>query len=473
MSEERKRWIVLIAASLLLAGGLLALNYFQRERIDERRAEAESLRRTIADDRALIEQTPDLVKQVIVQRETDVVIKQLLSDEEDINNLVRTLRQFEEGSEITITSLKKQRDNRNRRGRVQDFDRVGYTLTFQADAFQFMSFLDRVETHSRFMSVTAFKLQAASRQNYDREGGPRHKVTIDLETYVYKPTGTAEHVRIDHYDRKRDLLISEISQRGAELRITSYTYHGQAGRRDPWVDPRIQSEGSGAGLTIQEQFALVDELIAKAEEAEQLAEDLSEAPNVIAEMKVRAQLEERIAFLESEIMRVRAENLLLFVPASRRFDQRVVDVVERLGGVLQIELRGQGPSVAVLRETAEAMDRHIRNQQYELAIEIFEAIEPRLALAEKEELKRTWVQTLVELTALAQTVIEFEAIELNIGGIAIYEDHRPVALINGQAVAEGELIGQELIVRNIGPEQIEFAFRGLILARIVETGPPE
>ncbi len=473
MSEERKRWIVLIAASLLLAGGLVALNYFQRERIDERRAEAESLRRTIADDRALIEQTPDLVKQVIVQRETDVVIKQLLSDEEDINNLVRTLRQFEEGSEITITSLKKQRDNRNRRGRVQDFDRVGYTLTFQADAFQFMSFVDRVETHSRFMSVTAFKLQAASRQNYDREGGPRHKVTLDLETYVYTPTGTAEHVRIDHYDRKRDLLISEISQRGAELRITSYTYHGQAGRRDPWVDPRIQSEGSGAGLTIQEQFALVDELIAKAEEAEQLAEDLSEAPNVIAEMKARAQLEERIAFLESEIMRVRAENLLLFVPASRRFDQRVVDVVERLGGVLQIELRGQGPSVAVLRETAEAMDRHIRNQQYELAIEIFEAIKPRLALAEKEELKRTWVQTLVELTALAQTVIEFEAIELNIGGIAIYEDHRPVALINGQAVAEGELIGQELIVRNIGPEQIEFAFRGLILARIVETGPPE
>ena len=213
MSEERKRWIVLIAASLLLAGGLLALNYFQRERIDERRAEAESLRRTIADDRALIEQTPDLVKQVIVQRETDVVIKQLLSDEEDINNLVRTLRQFEEGSEITITSLKKQRDNQNRRGRVQAFDRVGYTLAFQADAFQFISFVDLVETHSRFMSVTAFKVQAAGRRDYDLEGGPRHKVTLDLETYVYKPTATAEHVRIDQYDRKRDLLISEISQR--------------------------------------------------------------------------------------------------------------------------------------------------------------------------------------------------------------------------------------------------------------------
>jgi hypothetical protein len=50
------------------------------------------------------------------------------------------------------------------------------------------------------------------------------------------------------------------------------------------------------------------------------------------------------------------------------------------------------------------------------------------------------------------------------------EDEHPVALINGQAVSEGEMIGDELVVRNIGPDHIEFSFRNLLLARAVEYG---
>jgi hypothetical protein len=46
-----------------------------------------------------------------------------------------------------------------------------------------------------------------------------------------------------------------------------------------------------------------------------------------------------------------------------------------------------------------------------------------------------------------------------------------VALVNGQAYSEGELLGEELIVHNIRTDQIEFAFRGLILARPLEARP--
>jgi hypothetical protein len=128
-----------------------------------------------------------------------------------------------------------------------------------------------------------------------------------------------------------------------------------------------------------------------------------------------------------------------------------------------------GPSLTALTEAAEAMERHLESGEYELAIDTFRAIEPRLGMAERDERKLPLVQALHELDRLAKTVIEFEAIRLDINGIAIYEDRRPVALINGTAVAEGELLGEELLVRNISPDQIEFSFRGMVLAVPVEA----
>jgi len=470
---EKKRWIVTIALSVLAAAGIGALIYFQHESITEKRAQADQLRASIEGYRDLIQKTPELVKEVIVQRETDTVIKEILSDEEDINNLVRVLYQFAEESGIQVNSLKKQRDVKTRKSR-QDFERVGYSLSFEADAFQLMEFLDRVEGHSRFMSVAGFKLQAASRSDYGREGGPRHRLTLDLETYVYVPTGNAKSVKIDHYDRKRDLLISEISRRANELRVPVYKYGGSRGRRDPFIDPRVPVDQDGREvLSIEEQIAIVEELIEVTDEIEKLWDKALKADNLIAEMKARAQLEEKLAFLDEEIRRVESEGHLVFVPAQRRFEKYVVEVAAELRDQIAKSESGQGPSLAALRETADAMERHLDNQEYELAIEAYDTLGPRLELANREEVKQPLVRDLAQLRQLAQTVIDFESIQLDIGGVAVYEDLRPVALINDQAVSEGELIGDELLVRKISTNQIEFAFRGLVLGRVVETGPPD
>ena len=151
--SEKKRWIILVSLSLLVAIGLGVMIFMQYKKIDERRDQIASLKTNIEKDRETIKKTPDLIKEVIIQRETDVTIKEILSDDEDINNFVRTLRKFEEDSGISISSIKQQR-GRNRKGK-EDFGRVGYTLNFDADAFQLMSFTSLVESHSRLMSVTA------------------------------------------------------------------------------------------------------------------------------------------------------------------------------------------------------------------------------------------------------------------------------------------------------------------------------
>ncbi len=470
--SEKKPWIVLIGLSVLIAIGASTLIYMQNRQIQDWHAEADTLRTKIAQDRATIKKTPDLVKEVIIQRETDALIKEILSDKEDVNNLARTLETFGEESGIKYSSVKPQKNTKGKRSK-DDFDRVGYTLQFDANAFQLLAFLDYVESHSRFMSVTGFKLTAARKQSFEDGEELVHRVQLDLETYVYLPTGGTEEVRIDGYDHKRDLLISEISKRNADLRVPSYEYKGPRGRRDPWVDPRFPAVEDGRPvLSVEEQITMVEGLIGRADLAEDLWEKASDPDiDLITEMKTRADLEEAIAMLDEDVRRVEDGGQLIYVPARSRFENQVVRRLDEIRSGLDSTQGGIGPSVAELGESVETMKRYISSQEYEAAAEAFESMKLRLAaIPERDETRKPYLQMLNELNWLAQTVLDFEAIPLSITGVAILENERPVALINGQAVSEGELISDELFVRNITRNQIEFAYRGLVLARPFESG---
>ncbi|MEW6074565.1 MAG: hypothetical protein AB1726_18465 [Planctomycetota bacterium] len=467
--SERSRWTVTVAASMLLAAAAGGMIFLQNRQVDTLHAKGSELRAKIEKDRALIKKTPDLVKEVIIQRETDAQIKEMLSDEKDVNNLVRTLQSFGDQSGITKVSLKQQKGVKSSR-KKDDFERVGYTLEFDSDAFELLAFLDLVESHARFMSVTRFKLSAARRQAFAGDALPRHHVQLDLETYVYQPKD-AKEVRIDNYEHKRDLLVSEIAKRGADLRIPGYEFRGPRGRRDPWIDPRMPASKDGVPvLTIEEQITLVEELVLKADEAEAIWKKSTDADNLIGEMKTRAELEESLALLDERVRRVEEEGQLVFVPARNRFESQVVDRLADIRLRLDSTQGGLGPSVAELEESAKTMKRFIGSQDYELALQAFQTLEPRLAaISERDEIRRPYVTALAELKRLAATVLEFESIQLQITGIAILENARPVALINGQAISEGELIGDELYVRNIQRNQIEFAYRGLVLARPIDS----
>src|SRR5262245_26454903 len=120
--SEKKTQLLCAGCSLLAAAGLGTLLYFQHKGIEERRTEVEALKKTIEENRALLQQTPELVKKVIIQRETDGVIKEILSDDQDINNLVRTLNRFCEEAGFAFSSIKKQKNTKRNK---EDFERVG------------------------------------------------------------------------------------------------------------------------------------------------------------------------------------------------------------------------------------------------------------------------------------------------------------------------------------------------------------
>ncbi len=467
----RLKWVLVIVGSLFVAFGLVGLIFLQHQVVEQNRAESERLRGQIADGRALVMTTPDLEREVIVQRETDAVIKEILSEEEEITNFVRTIQEFEVQSGVSITSLNEDKQEARARAKKKtDFEKVIYTLTFDTDAFQFLAFLDAIESHPRFMSVTAFKLSAAKRNQLERGGEPVHNVSLKLETYVYKPKGGGDEVRIDNYDRKRNLLLADISRRGQELRVPVYEYRGPRGRRDPWVDPRVPKMIEGVEvLTIEDQIQIVELLEGMAEEVETLWLDVENADNLIAEMKARAAIEKAIAKLEEEVRRVESSNQIIFAPSVRRLENEVIavlgDVREKLAGGEII-----GPSRDELEEVAESVKRHLDAEEYELALEAYRQMEPRLALALTDESKRSLVEGLHSLAERAQTVMDFEEVEMQIGGVAVMAGVRPVALINGESIVAGEYLDLEgaVFVSDIRAHEIEFVYQGVTLIRRIE-----
>lgn len=460
---NRKRfWIGIVAGGVLLAGGLGALVWMQYRAIDEGRAEIATLRGSIDGSRKQIEGTPALEREVIVLREINEVMKGILPDNDDVNNLVRTLQRFSEESGVRISGLKKKADDTKNKS---DFDKVGYTLSLEGDAFQLMNFLNMIESHSRFMRVPSFRISAAQRQQMEKEGVPAHRIQMDVETFVYEPKKDAKTVKIDGYDRKRDLLLGEIQRRRQDLSLAPFTYRGARGRRDPWIDPRVPLKpDSQAGLPVQEQMDIVQKLFERTQSITSQWDEIEKAENVIEQMLKRSEFDAQLAALEEEVRRIQTEKSISYIPSARRLQTEVADVLDKLRGEITKTGVVSGPTENMLREIEKTMSLHQEHGEYKLTLEAFKAVEKDLALAEADPLRKPLVDRIKEIEAEARTVLDFEKIALRFEGRA-YVNGQAIALINGKIVGVGDLLDKELLVHSISRDEIEFLFRGMVFAR--------
>lgn len=465
MNPEKKLWIGIIGGGAALALGIGGMIYMQQGKIDTLNDEVAGLETQISGARNLIEGNPTLEREVIALRELSEVIKGILPDEQDVNNLVRTLQAFSESSEVRIRGLKKKSTLGS--GQQQNaFDRVAYTLTLEADAFQLLNFLDLIETNSRFMRVPSLRLTSASRTQVEEDGFASHQIQLDVETFVYETGNDAKPVKIDGYERKRDLLMGEINRRKQALTVSTFVYRGDRGRRDPWLDPRspMTSEGESA-LTVQEQMERVQDFVERTQKVLGEWETAKTAENVIEEMMARASLEESLANLETDVRRIESEGSIQYIPASRRLQIEVIEVLATLRVALQSSEGGLGPTVEMLREVLDTMVEHLERDEYALMLETYSTVEDRLEWAEADVIRKPIVDALRELARQAETVLEFELIDIDIEGVAIMEGAPSAVLINGRSLAEGDLFNGEILIRTIKSEEVEFVFRGVILAR--------
>ena len=462
--NSRNKVLALFAGGVLLAGGTGYMIYEQYGKIDNAKLEVAALQTNIASSRKLIEGTGALERDVIVLRELSEVMKKILPDTDDVNNLVRTFQKFSEDSGVRISGLKKKPNDARDKG---DFTKVAYTLSLDSDAFQFLDFLDLIENHRRFMCVPNFHITAATRstQPNDKAGAPAHKIQVDVETYVFEEHKDSKTVKIDGYDRKRDLLKGEIDRRKAALTFASYTYRGARGRRDPWIDPRVPVLGDGESpLPVQEQMLIVEKLIERTKAVLGLWDLFKSADSAISELTTRADLETSLAQLEEDVRRIVEEKSVRYVPSERKLKIEVVDAIARLRKDLA-KSEAEGPSANKLHEIELAMTSHQEKGEYKLMLDAFAGVAPQLVLAEKDPLRKPLVDRLRTLAAQAQTVLDFQKIELKLGGVAVGDEGISSVLINGKAVGLGDVCEKELLVRAIRPDEVEFVFRGMIFAR--------
>jgi len=462
VNKERKLWLMVTGSGAFVALGLGALIYLEIGKVDAARTEVADLRTTVTTSRKLIEGTSALEREVIVQREMSTVVRDILPDEEDMNNWVRTIQGFSAESGVKIRGLKKPDATRGKK--TTAFDEVTYAFTFEADAFQLLDFFNYVETHSRFMRVPSFKITAAKRSSVETLGYAAHNLQADIQTFVYEPKDEEATVKIEGYDRKRDLMVGEINRRRQDLALSSFTYRGARGRRDPWVDPRVPVDG-GSVLSVPDQMEIVQNLFLQVQEVQELWTAVKNSQNVIEEMMVRHDLEEQMAYIEEELRRVEGEGSITYLPSQRRLQLEVVDAMFDLRKAMTFIEGSRGPSVEKLREVLEAMDRHMAQEEYILALDAYRLVSEQLAYIETDPLRKPFVEQLRRKALVARIVRDFEGLEIEVGGVAIMEGGPSSALINGQSLSVGDMFAGELIVNDIQPDEIEFIFRGVVLAR--------
>lgn len=464
LSELIKNKLMLsVAAGVGLTALLAGAIYFENEHIDEVRATIDGRKAEIAAAHKLVKGTPELVKQVVVERETDAVVAEILPNEEDINNFVRTLRGFEEASGVRITAVKKKNLNSKEK---RDFDRVVYQLTFEGDVFGLMAFIDQVESDSRFMSVPSFKLAAAARDHVDAEGKPLHKVTLDVETYVYEPQKASDPQRIDGYERKVEQLAAAIDERRARLQVDSYEYLGARDRRDPFVDPRTPADSLlGPMMTLEEQLAAVDGLVERASDLQEFWTSYHELSDFEARVEAGTQFEEQLFALEEDVRHLQVEGSLRDLDAGRRFREEVIPVVESLRADMGESQYGYGPGLALLQEARDVMAGHLAVGRFEQALAALTPLEAGLDRAAEDEDRAPLVAEIRDLAFRARTAMDFDDLDLELGGV-IVGDHS-VALVDGKSVEEGEMVAPDLFVQSIEEDRVEFLFRGVALARLV------
>lgn len=455
------------AGALALVGGLGWLIWSEYTGIEEARNEVATLRTQLDSGRKLLTGTPALEKDVIVLRETEAAIKEILPDDKDLYNLHRDLQGFCESTEVRITSIKRKESAAARKKDPETFEKVTYELTLEGDAFQVLAFLDRVEGHTRFLRIPTINWTASGEKAIQTQGRAAHRVKLELETFVYQPQGGPEPTKIEGYARKRELLLGEISKHRDAVAVEHYSYRGQRGRRDPWVDPRVPVDESGTlAMPVAEQTERVDAIVEKADEITRLWEEANR-PGVayVERVRLRAELDVRLGEIEADVRKLSSENVITYQVAQARLLREAIEPMAAVRRELLSVDGPVGPPTEILRSLLADMQGYIDSGKPKLALESFATIELQLPLAQHDPVRKGLAESIRQAAGDARVLIDFQAIELKIGGVAISEGIKPIALINGRALGEGDLVSKDLVIGGIRSGEIEFVFRGLVLVR--------
>ncbi len=467
--NDRKFWITFGSVAGVIALGAGYMIFSEKDQIEAAKTQVATLRTDIAKARDTVRTTPEIERDVIVLREISDRIREILPNTKDLTNVVRDFQEYSQEAGVATSGFRPSQKGNGRGKQTGAFEKVAYQLTLEADTFQFLDFLNRIETHSRFMAASSFKMSGATRKSLELDGIAKHRIQMEVETYKYVPrAGEADEVKIAGYERKRDLLAGEINRRRQALSLETFRYRGPRGRRDPLIDPRVPARVDDPNAwTVQRQMEEVTELITRMDEAQKYWEASNAADSVLERMVQRSELEKILAMLGDDLNRIEKESRISYKPAEKRLSIGVVEPLQDLRLALRLSQVVTGPSLAELQTVGDSMIRHIDDGEFDLALDAYQALADSLDLVKDDKEREELVDWLRQLAEDSTTLRDFEKIELTIGGYATIEGMDPVIIIDGKRRSVGDPVAAhpELIVHDVRPNEVDFVFRGAVLTR--------
>lgn len=473
--DEKKKMLlvggVAVAICLMAVGGV----WWASGLIETEREGIEADNKLIAQAEAKIKKIEPTEKEVIILRENLEGYVKILPNDRDLPEFVRMLNKFQEQSGMTLVMFNPPKQAQKGKNPEQ-FSKTVYTYEVTATLWQFLRFISLIENYERFVSITDFTIGSAvgaRGKTQSSDGDTVHNIKLTMETYTYNGKASGQDVEIPNYEARRDALRSEILARQQAIPIERYEYRGDNGshRRDIFEDPRqrVNPDGTKDGPSLQDQKALIDRYVT---ELTKLREILVKArkpdQNIFQVFAAEKELRERITRLEAEVEHVN-EQKTISTGLRTQWAKNVVDPLADLKTQLNRKDNQEGPrdpylQKADLEQLLADMGGDLESGNLEDARTRYETVQDKLGVPLDDP--RHELEIRVKAAHVkAVTAIAFKALRLDIQGVLVNHEGRSGVLLNGEVLEEGEYVSDELLVKKVHEEQVEFVFRGLTVIR--------
>ena len=458
-----KQVILIIALSgLVLSGGAWGGVYWAQGKAEEEKVIIDGLDKKITEAEAKKARIPKDEKDVIILRENVSEYVKILPETSELTDFARTITKFAQQTGVVISAL---RHSPAGRAKNPAFSKYAYNIAFRGTLWQFMKFMNSFESFRRFVDVTTFHLNAGQADDGEDLDDIIHVYTMVVNTYVYNQSvGGKKPVQIPNYERKRDWLREDIYKARTKIQVERYAFKGSSARRDIFVDPRLDTTTvPGGAIDVPEQLKRIEELSSEIKVLGKIYTDALLLRNVIERYEQLRDVKRRLKAAKLNIDDLVDRDVISYRPYRLKFQREVTVPLEEMWTKVFIDKNGvtEEVSLSLLISTRRFMEDALIDGRLEDAVERFQLIKERLFFQETQVQKIREAETLQALFRKASTALEFSRLELRVSGYIVTDGGISTAIINGKTYEEGDALGPDLFLQEIGPEWMRFLYKGV------------
>jgi hypothetical protein len=110
------------------------------------------------------------------------------------------------------------------------------------------------------------------------------------------------------------------------------------------------------------------------------------------------------------------------------------------------------------------MEEHLDSGEMEQAVERYESVKDKIVTPDDDP-RHALAQQIARLYQKAKVGLEFSRKTIQISGAVVVESGYSGAIINGKTYQEGDALEDDLFIKAIGRESVEFLFKGVIISK--------